>query len=340
MTFLTLFWEFFKTGLFAVGGGLATLPFLRDIAVRFDWFTLDQLSDMIAVSEATPGPIGVNMATYAGFNAAYILGALTATLALVLPSFIILCVIARFLKRYNESRLVRGIFYALRPATAAIVTAAVTGITAALSVHHFGELFLRDSVTLTDGCNRGVAFGDAATLAVTNGLTFTILRPVTWNGVVRKVGGGTLSLGNDSLRFGGADQLENPEFGKNVLSVEAGALQVTSASAADGLSIRMAEGTRLIVNADADADHALRLVRAGSALTTDAASGHFDVEFDVPDEPRGFTSVICVSSASNLEFRCKKPWKGYGCEVERRTVNGETTYLAKVELVGFVLVFR
>ena len=210
----------------------------------------------------------------------------------------------------------------------------------ALSVHHFGELFLRDSVTLTDGCNRGVAFGDAATLAVTNGLTFTILRPVTWNGVVRKVGGGTLSLGNDSLRFGGADQLENPEFGKNVLSVEAGALQVTSASAADGLSIRMAEGTRLIVNADADADHALRLVRAGSALTTDAASGHFDVEFDVPDEPRGFTSVICVSSASNLEFRCKKPWKGYGCEVERRTVNGETTYLAKVELVGFVLVFR
>ena len=126
MTFLMLFWEFFKTGLFAVGGGLATLPFLRDIAARFDWFTLDQLSDMIAVSEATPGPIGVNMATYAGFNAAYILGALTATLALVLPSFIIVCIVARFLKKYNESRLVRGAFYALRPATAAIVTAAVT----------------------------------------------------------------------------------------------------------------------------------------------------------------------------------------------------------------------
>ena len=128
MTFLTLFWEFFKTGLFAVGGGLATLPFLRDIATRFDWFTLDQLSDMIAVSEATPGPIGVNMATYAGFNAAYILGALTATLALVLPSLIILCVVGRFLKKYKESRLVRGAFYTLRPATAAIVTAAVAEI--------------------------------------------------------------------------------------------------------------------------------------------------------------------------------------------------------------------
>ena len=125
MTFLMLFWEFFKTGLFAVGGGLATLPFLRDIAARFDWFTLDQLSDMIAVSEATPGPIGVNMATYAGFNAAYILGALTATLALVLPSFIIVCIIARFLKKYKENRLVQGGFYALRPATAAIVTSAV-----------------------------------------------------------------------------------------------------------------------------------------------------------------------------------------------------------------------
>jgi chromate transporter len=128
MTFLMLFWEFFKTGLFAVGGGLATLPFLRDIATRFDWFTLDQLSDMIAVSEATPGPIGVNMATYAGYNAAYILGALTATLALVLPSFIIVCIVARFLQKYKQSRLVHGLFYALRPATAAIVTAAVAGI--------------------------------------------------------------------------------------------------------------------------------------------------------------------------------------------------------------------
>ena len=128
MTFLTLFWEFFKTGLFAVGGGLATLPFLRDIAVRYGWFTLGQLSDMIAVSEATPGPIGVNAATYAGFNASGIPGALIATLALVLPSFIILCVVARFLDRYKESRVVRGAFYALRPATAAIVVSAVSGI--------------------------------------------------------------------------------------------------------------------------------------------------------------------------------------------------------------------
>lgn len=128
MIFLTLLWEFFKTGLCAIGGGLATLPFLRDIAARFDWFTQEQLSDMIAVSEATPGPVGVNMATYAGFNAAGIPGALVATLALVLPSVIILCFVGRFLQKYKESRLVRGAFYALRPATAAIVTAAVSEI--------------------------------------------------------------------------------------------------------------------------------------------------------------------------------------------------------------------
>ena len=128
MTYLTLFWEFFKTGLFAVGGGLATLPFLHDIATKFDWFTVRELSDMLAISEATPGPIGVNMATYAGYNAAYILGAVVSTLALVMPSVIVICIVARFLKKYNESRIVNGMFYTLRPATAAIVTSAVAGI--------------------------------------------------------------------------------------------------------------------------------------------------------------------------------------------------------------------
>ena len=68
MLYLQLFWEFFKTGLFAVGGGLATLPFLQDMADRTGWFTHAQLADMLAVSESTPGPIGVNMATYVGFT--------------------------------------------------------------------------------------------------------------------------------------------------------------------------------------------------------------------------------------------------------------------------------
>ena len=82
MTLLLLFFEFFKTGLFAVGGGMATLPFLYDMLGRHpDWFTASQLADMIAVSESTPGPIGVNMATYVGFETSGIPGALVATLS-------------------------------------------------------------------------------------------------------------------------------------------------------------------------------------------------------------------------------------------------------------------
>lgn len=90
MIFLQLFYEFFKAGLFAIGGGLATLPFLKQISLRYPWFTPNDLMDMIAVSESTPGPMGVNSATYAGFHAAGIPGAITATCSLVLPSVIII----------------------------------------------------------------------------------------------------------------------------------------------------------------------------------------------------------------------------------------------------------
>lgn len=128
MTYLQIIFEFFKTGLFSVGGGIATLPFLKDIAARYDWYTMDQLYDMIAVSESTPGPFGVNMATYAGYNAAYIGGAVVATLMLVLPSFIIACIVAKFLKKYNSNRIVQGTFYILRPATTALVLSAMLGV--------------------------------------------------------------------------------------------------------------------------------------------------------------------------------------------------------------------
>ena len=124
MTFLHLFIEFFKTGLFAIGGGLATIPFLEDIARRYTWFTTEQLTDMIAISESTPGPIGVNMATYAGYQAGYaeggvllgILGGLVATLSLVLPSVIVILIIAGFLEKFKENKLVKNTFYCLRPA--------------------------------------------------------------------------------------------------------------------------------------------------------------------------------------------------------------------------------
>lgn len=125
ITYLQLAFEFFKTGLFSIGGGLATLPFLREIALKYDWYTLDQLYDMIAISEATPGPIGINMATYAGFNTAYIGGAVIASLMIVLPSFCVACIVARFLKKYNSNKIVKGTFYILRPATTALVVSAM-----------------------------------------------------------------------------------------------------------------------------------------------------------------------------------------------------------------------
>jgi len=131
MIFLQLFWEFFKTGLFAVGGGLATLPFLKQIALRYPWFTPDDLLDMIAVSESTPGPIGVNTATYAGFHAAGLPGALVATCSLVLPSVVIIILVSRMLARFRDSRLVQDAFYGLRPASAGLILGAMLEIFAA-----------------------------------------------------------------------------------------------------------------------------------------------------------------------------------------------------------------
>ena len=124
MTLLRLFWEFFKVGLFAVGGGMATLPFLYDMGEKTGWFTQMQVADMLAVSESTPGPIGVNMATYVGFTVDGVVGAVVATLGLVTPSIIVILIIAGMLQKFRSSRYVEGAFYGLRPASAALIAAA------------------------------------------------------------------------------------------------------------------------------------------------------------------------------------------------------------------------
>ncbi len=132
MTWLQLFWEFFKAGLFAVGGGMATVPFLQDISAKTGWYTLGQLADMIAVSESTPGPLGVNMATYVGYTVgsglggvpAALLGAVTATLGLVTPSVIVMLLVGMFLDKFRSNRWVENTLYGLRPASVAMITAA------------------------------------------------------------------------------------------------------------------------------------------------------------------------------------------------------------------------
>ena len=124
MIYLQLFYEFFKTGLFAIGGGLATLPFLYDIARNYSWFDESTLADMLAVSQSTPGPIGINMATYAGFNAGGVIGSIIVTIALVMPSFIIIIIIAKFLNKFRESKQIEAIFYGIRPAVTGLIAVA------------------------------------------------------------------------------------------------------------------------------------------------------------------------------------------------------------------------
>ena len=136
MIYLRLFYEFFKVGLFSVGGGLATIPFLTDIASRTGWFTASDLANMLAISESTPGPIGVNMATYVGFHTGGVPGGLIATLGLVTPAIIVIAIIAGFLKKFRESRIVDSVFYGLRPASTALITAALIQVcTIALMFH-------------------------------------------------------------------------------------------------------------------------------------------------------------------------------------------------------------
>lgn len=124
-TIWELFWEFFKIGAFAVGGGPATLPFLMELAENKPWYTMEQLTDMIAISESTPGPLGLNMSTYAGYQAMGVTGGLLSSFGLVLPSVIIIIIIARFLDNFNQNRYVQGAFRGIRPAVTALIGAAV-----------------------------------------------------------------------------------------------------------------------------------------------------------------------------------------------------------------------
>ena len=139
MIYLQLFWEYFKAGLFAVGGGMATIPFLYEISDQTGWFTHRDLANMLAVSESTPGPIGVNMATYVGYVtgmkeggvANAILGSVTASMGLVMPSLIVILIVAAMLKRFKNSPLVQKTFYGLRPASTGLIAAA--GLSVAIS---------------------------------------------------------------------------------------------------------------------------------------------------------------------------------------------------------------
>ena len=156
-TLLSLMADFFKTGLFSVGGGLATLPFLYEMSANHpSWFTSADVADMIAISESTPGAIGINMSTYAGFRTAGIPGGILATFGLALPSVIIILIIARFLQKFRTNRLVEGAFYGLRPASLAMISVAGLNVArvALINIGAFqasgavGDLFLWKAIAL------------------------------------------------------------------------------------------------------------------------------------------------------------------------------------------------
>lgn len=128
MILLQLFWEFFKTGLFAVGGGMATLPFLQSIGESTGWYSYGDLMNMLAVSESTPGPIGINMATYVGFTVAGIPGAVVATIGEVTPSIIVILIVAAVLHSFRNNPYVDHAFYGLRPASTGLIGAACVAV--------------------------------------------------------------------------------------------------------------------------------------------------------------------------------------------------------------------
>ncbi|HHW68698.1 chromate transporter [Defluviitalea raffinosedens] len=124
MIYFLLFIEFFKIGLFAIGGGLATLPFLQELIEKYHWFSSYDLINMIAISESTPGPIGINTATFVGYKTAGIIGSIIATLGIVTPSIIIIILIAHYYMKFSEHPVVRASLNGIRPVVIGLIAAA------------------------------------------------------------------------------------------------------------------------------------------------------------------------------------------------------------------------
>lgn len=120
--YILTFLEFFKIGLFSIGGGLATLPFLNNLITKYNWFTNSDLINMLAISESTPGPIGINMSTYVGFHVAGILGSLISTFALVLPSYIIIITISHFMNKFKDNQYVNNTFSLIKPVVTGLIS--------------------------------------------------------------------------------------------------------------------------------------------------------------------------------------------------------------------------
>lgn len=128
MIYLLLAYEFLKIGLFSFGGGYATIPFLYDIAMRHGWYTVRELTNMTAVASITPGPVGINVATYAGVNTAGILGGVVATISEIIPSFILVIIVSKLLRKYSDNFYVKSLIETLRPIGCSLLVAVAVGL--------------------------------------------------------------------------------------------------------------------------------------------------------------------------------------------------------------------
>lgn len=137
-----LFLQFFHVGVFSFGGGYATLPFLYDIADKFHWYSAKQLTDMLAISSITPGPVGVNVATFAGFTTSGILGSLVATTAIILPSYIIVTIVFKVIDKFRTNRNIKGAIRGLKPAGCALLSAVGIKLLFTSNLHLLGTLIL------------------------------------------------------------------------------------------------------------------------------------------------------------------------------------------------------
>ena len=149
MILLKLFYEFMKIGLFTVGGGMACVPFLLALSEKTGWYTEAQLLDMIAISESAPGPIGINMATYTGYTVEGIVGAVIATLGIVIPTVILVLCIAKFLESFKDNKYVLGAMYGLRPASTGLIAAAGVSV-AVLSLVNTDAFMAREWASVVE----------------------------------------------------------------------------------------------------------------------------------------------------------------------------------------------
>ena len=128
MIYLTLFWTFFKIGLFTFGGGYAMIPLIQSEVMAHGWMKMEDLINFIAVSESTPGPFAINISTYIGAEMGGFLGSLCATFGVVLPSFVIILIVAKIYDKFKESKAVSGAMSGLKPAVIGLIGAAVISV--------------------------------------------------------------------------------------------------------------------------------------------------------------------------------------------------------------------